>query len=248
VASATFFTALLDFSDVGDIGVFIDDAQIENLEHAMDKRGYLDGQEMSTAFNMIRANDLIWSFVVNNYLLGREPAAFDLLYWNSDSTRMPARMHSTYLNRMYRDNALRMPGAIALRGVPVDLAKIDVPACFVSAVEDHIAPWKTTYLGAQLLSGEVDFLLSKAGHVAGIINPPGPRAYGHFTGPRVAAHLTSDAWLAQASAREGSWWATWAEWVARFADGEVPAREPGAGGLPALEDAPGSYVRCRNAA
>ncbi|MGD9603648.1 MAG: PHA/PHB synthase family protein [Gammaproteobacteria bacterium] len=245
VASATFFTALLDFSDVGDLGVFIDDAQIAHIEREMDTRGYLDGQEMSTAFNLIRANDLIWSFVVNNYLLGRDPAAFDLLYWNSDSTRMPARMHSTYLRRMYRDNALREPGGITLRGVPVDLAKIDLPACFVSAVEDHIAPWKTTFVGAGLLRGDVTFLLGKAGHVAGIINPPGPKAYGHYTGPQVGT-LTADEWFAQATPHAGSWWETWAAWVERFAGGEVPAREPGGGKLKALEDAPGSYVRKRD--
>jgi len=244
VASATFFTALLDFSDVGDIGVFIDDAQIAHIEKEMQTRGYLDGQEMSTAFNMIRANDLIWSFVVNNYLLGREPAAFDLLYWNSDSTRMPACMHSTYLRRMYRDNALREPGGITLRGVPIDLRKIDIPTCFVSALEDHIAPWQTTFIGAGLLGGNVTFLLGKAGHVAGIINPPGPKAYGHYTGPQVGK-LTGEQWLAQATLQDGSWWEAWARWVEQFAGGEVPARVPGSGQLKALEDAPGSYVRQR---
>ena len=243
VASATFFTALLDFSEVGDLSVFIDDAQIKNIEESTQARGFLEGREMAAAFNMIRANDLIWSFVVNNYLLGRSPAAFDLLFWNSDSTRMPARMLSTYLRRMYRDNALREPGGITIRGEPVDLRLIDIPVCFVSAVEDHIAPWKSTYLGAQTLGGPVNFILGKAGHVAGIINPPGPKAYDHYTGGPIGK-LGPDAWLEAATLQKGSWWETWERWVGQYAGGDVTARKAG-GKVKTLGDAPGSYVRVR---
>ncbi|MEQ8495242.1 MAG: class I poly(R)-hydroxyalkanoic acid synthase, partial [Gammaproteobacteria bacterium] len=197
-----------------------------------------------TTFNMLRANDLIWSFVINNYLLGRQPMAFDLLYWNSDSTRMPARMHSTYLRKMYLENAFREPGGISIDGTPIDLRRIDVPACFVSAVEDHIAPWKSTFAGARLLSGPVKFILGQAGHVAGIINPPGPRQYGYFQGPEVG-NLGAEEWFAQATLREESWWAEWGAWVGSQGGDKVPAREPGTGALPALEDAPGSYVSKR---
>lgn len=244
IASATFFTALLDFSDVGDLGVFIDEEQLTALEETLQTRGYLDGSEMAAAFNLIRANDLIWSFVVNNYLLGRAPAAFDLLFWNSDSTRLPAKMLSTYLRKMYMENALRQPGGISLRGEPVDLGCVDIPACFVSAVEDHIAPWKSTFLGAQALASNVHFILGKAGHVAGIINPPGPKAYDHYTGPAIHG-LKPEEWLAKASLQKGSWWEAWDKWVAQYADGEVPARHPGDGKLVPLGDAPGTYVRIR---
>lgn len=242
VRSATFFTTMLDFSEPGDLGVFIDDTQIRNLEQSMDRTGYLDGQEMAATFNLLRANDLIWSFVVNNYLLGRNPAPFDLLFWNADSTRMPARMHGTYLRNMYRENRLREPGGMEIAGVPLDLRAIDIPACFVSALEDHIAPWKSTYGGARLLGGDVRFILGKAGHVAGIINPPGERAYGHWVGPPPRT-VDADGWLAAATEIKGSWWQSWDDWCRGFADGEVDARTPGAGELPVLEAAPGSYVK-----
>ena len=242
--SATFFTAMLDFSEPGDLGVFIDEEQLESIEALMNEQGYLDGSEMATTFNMLRANDLIWSFVVNNYLLGRQPMAFDLLFWNSDSTRMPARMHSTYLRKMYLENAFREPGGISVDGTPIDLRTIDVPACFVSAIEDHIAPWKSTFAGARLLSGPVKFILGQAGHVAGIINPPGPRQYGYFSGPEVG-DLDIDSWLGQAELKEESWWSDWAAWVGEHGGGKVAAREPGSGRLPAIEDAPGSYVKQR---
>jgi polyhydroxyalkanoate synthase subunit PhaC len=241
---ATFFTAMLDFSEPGDLGVFIDEGQLASIEATMQERGYLDGAEMATTFNMLRANDLIWSFVVNNYLLGKQPMAFDLLYWNSDSTRMPARMHGTYLRKMYLENAFCRPGGIEVDGTPIDLRSISVPACFVSALEDHIAPWKSTYAGAQLLRGPVKFILGRAGHVAGIINPPGPRQYGHYTGPDVHG-LNAQDWLAQATLHEESWWGEWGRWITAQSGERIQARVPGAGGLPALEDAPGSYVAQR---
>ncbi len=244
IQCATFFTAMLDFAEPGDLGVFIDEQQISHLEQTMARSGYLDGKEMASTFNLLRANDLIWSFVVNNYLLGKNPAPFDLLFWNSDSTRMPACMHSTYLRNMYQENLLCQPGGMTLVGTPIDLRAIDIPTCFVSTIEDHIAPWKSTYRGAQVLGGEVSFILGRAGHVAGIINPPGPRAYGHFIGPAPRAQ-TADEWLAAAQPLADSWWTTWDEWVVQHAGGEVAAREPGAGALPALEPAPGSYVKRR---
>ena len=244
VQSATFFTALLDFSDPGDLGVFIDEAQLQSLEQTMNERGYLDGGEMATTFNLLRANDLIWSFVVNNYLLGKEPMPFDLLYWNGDSTRMPAKMHSTYLRKMYMENALREPGGMTVGDVQIDLAKIETPAYFVSAADDHIAPWKTTYLGAQVLSGPVTFVLSKSGHIAGIINPPGARAYGHYTGPAVSGISPKD-WLEASEPHAESWWSRWATWVSEFAGDKVPARIPGDGNLAVVEDAPGSFAKTR---
>ncbi len=244
VKSATFFTSLLDFSDPGDLGVFIDEAQVQSLEQTMNERGYLDGAEMATTFNMLRANDLIWSFVVHNYLLGKQPVPFDLLYWNNDSTRMPAKMHSTYLRKMYMENAFREPGGLTVNNVPLDLAKIDTPAYFVSAAEDHIAPWKTTYLGAQVLSGPVTFVLSKSGHIAGIINPPGPRAYGHYTGPAPDG-LSPEDWFAASEPNTDSWWLRWASWLGEFADESVPARVPGDRQLDVIESAPGSFAKTR---
>src|ERR1700761_651155 len=153
IKTATFFVTMMDFQEAGELGVFIDEEQLQALEDKMNKRGYLEGSEMATTFNMLRANDLIWSFVVNNYLLGNDPFPFDLLYWNADSTRMPARMHSFYLRKMYQENLLRLPGGIELDGIPIDLTKIKTPAYFLSTREDHIAPWKSTYRGTQLLGG-----------------------------------------------------------------------------------------------
>ena len=244
-ASATFFASLLDFSIPGELGVFIDEAQVEKLERRMDERGYLHGSEMAATFNMLRANDLVWSFVVHNYLLGRDPFPFDLLYWNSDSTRMPAKMHSFYLRNMYLGNRLKEPGGIVLAGVPIDLRKIALPAYFVSPVEDHIAPWKSTYLGARLLSGSTRFVLGGSGHIAGIINPPSAEKYGYWTREKELPE-SADTWQAEATRHEGSWWNDWRDWIAGVNGTErVPARAPGDGALPVIEDAPGSYVSVR---
>jgi len=243
-ASATFFASLLDFSIPGELGVFIDEAQVQNLERRMAERGYLEGSEMASTFNMLRSNDLVWSFVVHNYLLGRDPFPFDLLYWNSDSTRMPARMHSFYLRNMYLANRLREPGGITLGGVPIDLRRIDLPAYFVSPVEDHIAPWKSTYLGARLLAGPARFVLGGSGHIAGIINPPSSGKYGYWTNSELLD--SGEAWQANAARHEGSWWSDWKEWITALNGPErVPPRVPGEGALPAIEDAPGSYVSVR---
>jgi polyhydroxyalkanoate synthase len=243
IKSATFFTAMIDFTEPGELGVFVDEGVLANLEKKMAERGYLEGSEMATTFNLLRANDLIWSFVVNNYLLGKDPFPFDLLYWNSDSTRMPAKMHTFYLRNMYINNLLAQPGAIALAGEPIDLNNVKVPVCFVSTMEDHIAPWKSTYLGAKLLPGPVKFILGGSGHIAGIVNPPVANKYNYWTDDKLAD--TADAWLAGATRHDGSWWPEWNAWVSQFGGEKVPARIPGGGNLKALEDAPGSYAKLR---
>jgi len=240
VASATFFVALLDFSAPGELGVFIDEAQVDNLEKKMNERGYLEGSEMASTFNLLRANDLVWSFVINNYLMGKDPFPFDLLYWNSDATRMPARMHSFYLRNMYLKNLLGVPGGITLEGVPIDLSKVQVPAYFISTAEDHIAPWKTTYKGSQYLGGDVRFVLGGSGHIAGIVNPPSAKKYHYWTNE--ARPGSAEDWFKTATQRPGSWWEDWQSWMdARNAGDKVPARTP----QNPLEDAPGSYVMLR---
>ncbi|MCK0507546.1 PHA/PHB synthase family protein [Aromatoleum anaerobium] len=246
IASATFFTTMLDFSEPGELGVFIDDQAIASLEKKMAARGFLDGSEMAGVFNMLRANDLIWSFVVNNYLMGKDPFPFDLLYWNSDSTRMPARMHSFYLRELYMKNRLKEPGGVTLDGVPIDLGKIRVPAYFVSAIEDHIAPWTSTYVGARLFNGPVRFVLGGSGHIAGIINPPAANKYGYWVNPAAKPPASANQWFAGATQHAGSWWNDWSDWAAAQDGGEkVVARDPAAGRLKVLEDAPGTYVRFR---
>jgi polyhydroxyalkanoate synthase len=243
IASATFLTSLLDFSEPGELGVFIDEQQLRGLEVKMNERGYHEGAEMATTFNMLRSNDLIWSFFVNHYLLGKDPVPFDLLYWNSDSTRLPAKMHSTYLRAMYLENRFCKPGGMTIGDVAIDLRDIRTPAYFLSTEEDHIAPWRGTYKGAKLLSGPVRFVLGKSGHIAGVVNPPAAGKYGYHTGPEVT--VDADQWLARATRHEGSWWPDWQQWVAQFTGGEVPARHPGDGKLKVIEDGPGSYVRKR---
>ncbi len=244
VKSATFFTTLLDFSEPGEIGVFLDDAQVTALEQRMDANGgYLDGKNMGAAFNMLRSNDLIWSFFVNLYLLGKDPMPFDLLYWNSDSTRMPAAMHSYYLRNMYLENRLVEPGGITVAGTAIDLSKVKTPAYFVSAYDDHIAPWRTTYKGAQLFSGPVRFVLGQSGHIAGIVNPASVDKYGHWVNDTLAAD--SDQWFAQATEVKKSWWHDWDSWVTEFAGEAADARAPGSASLPALCDAPGTYVQVK---
>jgi polyhydroxyalkanoate synthase len=243
IASATFMTSLIDFVGAGELGVFIDEEQVASLERKMNERGFLEGSEMATTFNMLRGNDLIWSFVINNYLLGRDPFPFDLLHWNSDATRMPARMHSFYLRNMYMKNLLRVPGGITLAGVPIDVTKVDVPTYFASAIEDHIAPWKTTYEGPNILGGKSRFVLSGSGHIAGMINPPVANKYGYWTNDTITA--SPDEWFAGATQHEGSWWTDWRQWLKPYLGKEVPARVPGKGKLKVIEAAPGSYARIR---
>jgi len=243
IAAATFFTTLLDFFDVGDISVFIDDDQLKLADEHMQRLGYLEGHQMAEAFNLMRENELIWFFVLNNYLLGRDPAAFDLLYWNSDSTRMPATMQSFYLRNMYHRNVLKNAGGISLANVSIDLRKIKVPIYFLSTRDDHIAPWRTTYAGTQLVSGPVRFVLGASGHVAGVINPPAANKYGYWTNEGLSAD--PDLWLKEADYHQGSWWTDWAQWIANHGGGQVAARKPGDGKLAPIEDAPGSYVSVR---
>ncbi len=243
IASATFLTTMVDFAEAGELEVFIDDEQLGLIEDHMRKKGYLDGRHMAQVFNLMRDNDLIWSFVVNNYLMGKEPFPFDLLYWNGDSTRMPMMMHAFYLRRMYQENRLREPGGMELAGVPIDLRKVTVPTYLLSTREDHIAPWPATYAATQLYQGERRFVLSASGHIAGVVNPPAAGKYCYWTNPDLPP--TPDDWLAAAERHEGSWWPDWQAWVAARAGKLVPARHPGDGKLKPIEDAPGSYVRVR---
>jgi polyhydroxyalkanoate synthase len=240
VKSATFFTTMADFAEAGELGVFIDEEQLHSLEEKMSKRGFLEGSEMATTFNMLRANDLIWSFVVSNYLMGQEPFPFDLLYWNDDSTRMPARMHSFYLRRMYQQNDLVKPGGIELDGVALDLRKIKVPSYLLSTREDHIAPWKSTYRTTQIFAGPVRFVLAASGHIAGVVNPPESGKYSHWVNEELPPE--PDAWFKGATELAGSWWPDWQRWIVAQDKAMVPARIPGAGALKPLADAPGTYV------
>ncbi len=241
IKTATFFVTMTDFEEAGELSVFIDEEQLHSLEEKMSKKGYLEGAEMATTFNMLRANDLIWSFVVNNYLMGQEPFPFDLLYWNDDSTRMPARMHSFYLRRMYQQNDLAKPGAIELLGQAIDLRRIKTPSYFVSTREDHIAPWKSTYRATQLLQGPVRFVLAASGHIAGVVNPPDSGKYSHWVNEALPAD--PDAWFQGATELAGSWWPDWHRWVTGHGKDQVAARQPGDGGLEPIEPAPGSYVK-----
>ena len=245
VNAATFFTTMINFEDPGELGIFLDEAAVEGLEKRMAEKGYLEGSEMAGTFNMLRSNDLIWSFVVNNYLMGKDPFPFDLLYWNSDSTRMPYAMHSYYLRNMYIGNKLKDAGGLVLDGVPIDLTKIKTPCYFISTVEDHIAPWKSTYEGAHLPSGPVKFVLGGSGHIAGIVNPPSANKYGYWTNDKLPK--STEEFLEGATQNPGSWWTDWQNWVSSMPNGDkkVPARDPAKGPLKVIEDAPGSYVKFR---
>ena len=240
IVSATFLTTMIDFAEAGELSIFIDEEQLSVLETKMQERGYLEGHEMATTFNMLRANDLIWSFVVNNYLLGKDPFPFDLLYWNSDSTRMPAAMHIFYLRTMYQENKLMEPGGITLNKVPIDVRKADIPTYFLSTREDHIAPWKSTYTATQLFSGPTRFVLTASGHIAGVVNPPAANKYNFWVNDKTPRD--PDAWLQGATETPGSWWNDWIKWVAKYGGKKVPARKPGGAALKPVEDAPGSYV------
>jgi polyhydroxyalkanoate synthase len=243
VKSATYLTTMVDFSEAGELSVFIDEEQIKMMEQRMSQQGYLEGSEMAMTFNMLRANDLIWSFVVNNYLLGKDPFPFDLLYWNADSTRMPATMHSFYLRNMYQQNLLIKPGALTIGGVPIDLRTVDTPSYILSAREDHIAPWKSTYAATQIYSGDIRFVLAASGHIAGVINPPAKQKYCHWVSHDHDFPKQPDQWIKGAEERPGSWWTDWDKWQQTFAGGKVPARKIGGGSLKPIEDAPGSYVK-----
>jgi polyhydroxyalkanoate synthase len=248
IRSATFFATQVDFSEPGDLQVFIDEQQLANLDKMMEEKGYLEGQSMFTTFNMLRANDLFWSFYVNNYLLGRDPAPFDLLYWNADATRMPRKTHMFYLRQMYLQNNLVKPGAMELAGVPIDLTKVSMPVYLLASREDHIAPYPSDFKASHHYSGPVRFVLAGSGHIAGVINPPSQGKYQYWVNPAQDGTVGElEDWLGGAEEHAGSWWPDWDAWLAPQSGPQVPAREPGAGGLPVLEDAPGSFVKMRGA-
>ena len=244
VASATFFTTLLDFTEPGELGVFIDEEQIAERDHHIKKEGMLAGKDLSLIFSMLRSNDLIWSYVVNNYLMGRQPVPFDILYWNSDPTNLPADMYVTYINKMYLENQLIQPEALTFCGEKIDLSKVDVPMYFLSTVEDHIAPWISTFSAKKIFPGDLTFVLGASGHVAGVINPATKNKRHYW----LEGKDTTDAneWLEAAEKHQGSWWPNWSEWLKGQGGEQVAAPEAlGNEEFSAIEPAPGRYVAKR---
>ena len=239
IASATLFTTQVDFTFAGDLKVFADEAQIGDLEERMKSTGYLDGQKMAAAFNMLRSSELIWPYFVNNYLKGVDPSAFDLLYWNSDSTRMAAANHSYYLRNCYLKNNLTQ-GKMELAGKTLSLEDVKVPIYNLATKEDHIAPAKSVFVGSQYFGGKVDYVLSGSGHIAGVVNPPDKNKYQYWTNGAPEGQFED--WVETAKEHAGSWWPHWQTWVEALDDERVPARKPGGGKLNAIGDAPGSYV------
>jgi len=243
VTSAAFLAAQVDFSHAGDLLVFVDEPQIAALERDMQASGVLEGSKMAMAFNMLRSNDLIWSYVVSNYLKGQSPSSFDLLHWNSDATRMPAANHSYYLRNCYLENRLST-GSMVLDNTLLDLSKVKVPVYNLATREDHIAPADSVLYGSQFFGGPVKYVLSGSGHIAGVVNPPSSGKYQFWTNDNIKDVTLAD-WLKGAQEHKGSWWPDWREWLAGIDAEEVPARAVGTDALPAIEDAPGSYVRVR---
>jgi polyhydroxyalkanoate synthase len=245
IAACTFFAAQVDFTEAGELSVFIDEDQLEFLADRMSEKGYLEGGDMAQTFNMLRANDLIWSFVVNNYLLGRDPFPFDLLFWNQDATRMPIAMHMFYLRDCYQKNLLSQPGGITMNGVPIFLNKVKVPLYFVASREDHIAPARSVFRGAKIFQKNARLVLAGSGHIAGIINPPEANKYQHWINDDLTGASSFDEWLSKATEHKGSWWPDWDAWIAPKSGAKVPARVPGDGKLRVLDDAPGTYVKMK---
>jgi polyhydroxyalkanoate synthase len=242
IASASFLAAQVDFSEAGDLLVFIDDAQLNSLEEMMAEQGYLDGSRMAAVFNMLRPRDLIWPYVINNYLLGKKPFPFDLLFWNADSTRLPAANHAFYLREFYHLNRLAK-GEMQLGGVRLDLSKVKIPVYELFTKEDHIAPAASVFRGSKLFGGPVRHVMAGSGHIAGVVNPPAKKKYQFWSGGRSSS---LEEWMATAHEAAGSWWPDWANWLAAYSGPKVPARDPSAGPLRAIEDAPGSFVKSRN--
>ena len=244
VASATFFTAQVDFASAGDLSLFIDDAQLGLVAELAGDKGYLDGRYMAAAFNLLRGRDLIWNYVVQNYLMGEDYPAFDLLYWNGDTTNLPAAWHLSYLRDLYRDNLLAKPGGISVAGTPIDLTTVTTPSYVQAGREDHIAPADSVWKLTEHLAGPLRFVLAGSGHIAGVVNPPDAQKYQYWTSDTPAASLAE--FVAQARETKGSWWPDWRAWLAAIDDGTVAAtraRIPGRGKRKAIEDAPGRYVR-----
>ncbi|SDD52625.1 polyhydroxyalkanoate synthase [Variovorax sp. CF079] len=244
-ASVTLLTAMLDFSDTGELGLMVDEAMVAAREATIGRGGLLKGRELATVFAALRANDLIWPYVVNGYLKGKAPPAFDLLYWNGDDTNLPGPMYCWYLRNTYLENRLRVPGGTVQCGVPVDLSRVDAPAFVYASRDDHIVPWKTAYAGTQLLGGDTRFVLGASGHIAGVINPPAKKKRNHWVGD-----LASDAgaWLDGAQSIDGSWWPGWSDWLAVHAGAKVAARRAlGSADFPVIEPAPGRYVKAKAA-
>ncbi|WP_027553612.1 alpha/beta hydrolase [Bradyrhizobium sp. Cp5.3] len=243
VSSATFFAAQVDFTHAGDLLVFVDEEQIAALEHDMRAAGVLEGSKMAMAFNMLRSNDLIWSYVVSNYLKGQQPSAFDLLHWNSDATRMTQANHSYYLRNCYLENRLST-GTMVLDNTLLDLSKVKVPVYNLATREDHIAPAESVLYGSQFFGGPVKYVLSGSGHIAGVVNPPASNKYQYWTNENIK-DVNVAQWMKDAEEHKGSWWPDWREWLGGLDPEEVPARAVGGNGLAPIEDAPGSYVRVR---
>ncbi len=242
IDSATFFTTQVDFTHAGDLKVFVDEEQLEAVEEQMKKRGYLEGSRMANAFNMLRPNDLIWPYVQKVYMKGQVPMPFDLLYWNSDATRMPCANHSFYLRNCYLENNL-VKGKMVVGGVKLDLKKVTIPIFNLAAREDHIAPAKSVFLGSKAFGGPVDYVLAGSGHIAGVVNPPSKPKYQYWTDGPVEGTL--EEWIARATEHPGTWWPYWFQWIERQAPERVPAREPGGGKLRPICDAPGTYVKMK---
>jgi polyhydroxyalkanoate synthase subunit PhaC len=246
VRSATFLTAQVDFSEAGDLKLFLGDETMALLDQVTKEKGYLDGRYMAATFNLLRGRDLIWSYVVNNYLMGQEPTPFDLLHWNGDVTNLPAAWHRDYLETLYKANKLVEKGGIRVAGEPIDLGKVALPAYIQAGREDHIAPPQSVWKIMQHFSGYKRFVLAGSGHIAGVVNPPAAGKYQYWTNDEDAASL--DDFIAGATEHKGSWWPDWLKWIRTWNPKEVPAtcaRTPGNGKLKAIEDAPGRYVKAR---
>jgi polyhydroxyalkanoate synthase len=242
VASVTLLATMLDFSDTGELAVFVDEAYVSKRERDFAEGGLLHGRELALTFASLRANDLIWHYVVNNYLKGRTPEAFDLLYWNADSTNLPGVMYAYYIRHMYLENSLQRPGRLTMCGAPVDLRRVDMPAYVLATREDHIVPWRTAYASTRLLGGRIEFVLSASGHIAGVINPAAKNRRNFWL--NAALEPDGERWLAGARTVPGSWWKHWADWLAPFGGREVPARgKLGGESYREVEPAPGRYVK-----
>ena len=243
IKSATLFATQVDFTYGGDLKIFADEEQISAVEKQMGVRGYLEGRNMAAAFNMLRSNDMIWPYVISNYFKGKEPPPFDLLYWNSDTTRMPAANHSFYLRSCYLDNTLAK-GEMTIGGVTLDLKKVKVPIYNLATRDDHIAPARSVFYGSSFFGGKVTFVLTGSGHIAGVINPPSRKKYQYWTGPAPRGD-GFETWFPKAKEHAGSWWPHWQKWIEALDDTRVKARSIGGGKVKPIEAAPGSYVRVK---